>query len=231
MTLLLPFGPDIWIADGPAVQVAGFGYPTRMAAVRLADGGLWIWSPIALSADLKAEIDALGEVRNLVAPNALHDLSLNEWQAAYPAAALYAPPGLRARRPDLKFDSDLDDTATPAWAAEIEHVLVHGNLITTEVVFFHRQSRTTLFTDLLQHFHPGAFTGWRALVARLDLMTGPEPQVPRKFRTAFVGRKAARVALRRILAWPTERVLIAHGAPVTADGQAFLRRAFGWLRV
>jgi hypothetical protein len=104
-----------------------------------------------------------------------------------------------------------------------------GNRITTEVVFFHRPSATVLFTDLLQQFPPGWFRGWRALAARLDLMTGPEPAVPRKFRAAFVDRRAARAALARVLAWPSSKVVMAHGRPVEREGQAFIARAFRWL--
>lgn len=109
-------------------------------------------------------------------------------------------------------------------------MVVRGNMITTEVVFFHRRSRTVIFTDLIQHFRAGWFTGWRALVARLDLMVADEPSVPRKFRAAFVDRPAARVAIRRILTWPSEKVLMAHGAPVAHGGQTFIARAFHWLR-
>ena len=92
---LQPFGPGLWLAGGTEVAVAGFAYPTRMAVVRLAGGGLWIWSPVALSEALRREIDALGEVRWLVAPNSLHHLFLAEWRAAYPKAKLYGAPGLR----------------------------------------------------------------------------------------------------------------------------------------
>jgi hypothetical protein len=53
--------------------------------------------------------------------------------------------------------------------------------------------------------------------------------VPRKLRLAFVGRRKARAALERILGWPVEKVLMAHGTPVERDVPAFLRRAFGWL--
>jgi len=106
---------------------------------------------------------------------------------------------------------------------------VHGNRITTEVVFFHRASRAVIFTDLLQQFERGWFKGWRALVAKLDLMTSPEPAVPRKFRSAFSDRRAARSAIERILAWPAQSVLMAHGPPVTRDARAFLARAFRWL--
>jgi hypothetical protein len=229
-TALEEFGPGIWIGGGPVVTAAGgFHYPTRMTVIRLPGGALFIWSPVALTDQLRAEVEALGQVRYLVAPNALHDSFLGEWRRAYPATRLYAPPGLRQRRKDLQFDADLQDTPPDEWSGEIDQVLMRGNLITTEVVFFHRQSGTAIFTDLIQHFEPAWFTGWRAVVARLDLMTAAEPEVPRKFRNAFIDRRAARAALRRILAWPTQRVLMAHATPVRSDGQAFIGRAFRWL--
>jgi hypothetical protein len=227
--MLHPLGEDIWLAEGPHADVAGFRYPTRMAVVRLRDGGLFVWSPIAIGRDLQVAIDALGEVRFLVAPNSLHHLFLAEWRERYPGAGLIASPGLRAKRADLSFDGDLTDKPHPAWASDIDQVVVRGNLITTEVVFFHRASRSVLFTDLIQHFSPAAFKGWRAVVARLDLMTAPQPETPRKFRTAFVDRRAARAALERILAWPCERVVMAHAEPIASEGQAFIARTFRWL--
>lgn len=227
--MLQPFGEEIWLADGPMADVAGFRYPTRMAVIRLPGGALFVWSPVALDEALRAAVDALGEVRHVIAPNALHHLFLGEWRRAYPKARLYAPPGLRRRRRDIDFDDDLGDAPPPEWAGEIDQVLVRGNLITTEVVFFHRRSGAAIFTDLIQHFGPTWFTGWRAAVARLDLMTAAEPEVPRKFRNAFVDRRAARAAVRRILAWPADKVVMAHAAPVESGGQAFIRRAFRWL--
>jgi len=222
---------NIWTAAGPQVGVLGFAYPTRLAVIRLADGGLFIWSPTALEPELKAAVDALGPVRHLVSPTALHNLFLTEWQAAYPDARLYAPPGLRQQRPDLAFDADLEDGAAGhPWAGEIDQVHFAGNQIAIEVVVFHKASRTVLFADLIQQLDPASLKGWRALIARLDLMTGPTPQTPRKFRLAFTDRKAARAALAHITAWPARRVLMAHAPPVMEDGQAFLTRTFAWLR-
>ncbi|WP_448954636.1 DUF4336 domain-containing protein [Labrys neptuniae] len=227
--MLKEFGPEIWIADGPTTAVAGFHYPTRMAIIRLSDGRLFVWSPVALSPVLRAEVEALGEVGHLVAPNSLHHLFLGEWQHAFPQARTYAPPGLRKKRKDIRFDEDLGDTVVPAWEGDIDQVPMAGNLITVEIVFYHRRSETVLFTDLIQHFHADWFGGWRALVARLDLMVAPEPSVPRKFRAAFVNRGAARIAVKHILAWPVQNVLMAHGDPIVGDGRAFIGRAFSWL--
>ncbi|HWA60913.1 MAG TPA: DUF4336 domain-containing protein [Caulobacteraceae bacterium] len=227
--MLQPFGEDLWLSDGPLADVAGFRYPTRMIVVRLGGGGLFVLSPVALGPELRAAVDGLGQVRFVAAPNSLHHLHLAPWREAYPHACILAPPGLRRRRPDLAFDADLGEAPAPEWAADLDQVIVHGNLITAEVVFFHRASRTAIFTDLIQHFEPGWFAGWRAAVARLDLMAAPEPQTPRKFRLATVHRPAARAALNRILAWPTEKVVMAHAPPVETDGQAFIARTFAWL--
>jgi len=227
--MLNPFGHEIWISDGPAVAVLGFRYPTRMAVIRLSNGDLFIWSPIALSDRLRAEVDALGEVRHLVAPNSLHHLFLEDWRRAYSNARLYAPPGLREKRRDIDFDDDLGSAPIAEWADEINHVPVMGNLITTEVVFFHRQSGVALFADLIQNFRADGFSGWRAVVARLDLMAALEPATPRKFRIATLDRRAARASLEHILAWPVAKVVMAHGDPIDEDGHAFLIRAFRWL--
>lgn len=230
MAMLEPFGDDIWIASGPVVTSMAFRYPTRMAVIRLASGKLFIWSPVALSPDLRAEIDALGDVSFIIAPNSLHYVFLREWSAAYPQAALYVAPGVRERCKDLIFAGELGDEAPSAWSGEIDQTPVRGNMITTEIVFFHRRSGTVLFTDLIQHFRPGWFKGLQAFIAKIDGMTGPAPQVPQKFRTAFTNRNAARASLARILAWPARQVLMAHGDPIRDNGQAFIARTFKWLK-
>lgn len=228
--MLKEFGYNIWTADGSeVVAMMGFHYPTRMAVIRLSDKDLFVWSPVSLTDSLRVEIDALGEVRYLVAPNSLHHLFIADWKHAYPDARVYAAPRLREKRKDIAFDNDLSDAPVAEWCGEIEQVVVEGNTITSEVVFFHRKSGTVIFTDLLQQLPTGWFSGWRAVVAKLDLMVGPEPSVPRKFRMAFTNRRVARASLERILAWPAEKVLMAHGTPIIKNGQAFLRRAFRWL--
>ena len=228
--MLTPFGPDIWIAEGPQiVAAAGFHYPTRMVVIRLGNSGLLLWSPVAMSADLRRAVDDLGQVAHLVAPNHLHHMALTDWARAYPEAQLHAAPGLRAKRTDLSFDHDLGSAPHADWSDEVDQVVVHGNRITTEVVFFHRASGTVIFADLLQQLPKTWFSGWRALVARLDLMTEAEPQVPRKFRLAFTDRAAARQAVTAILNWPATSLVMAHGASVTDDAPAVLRRAFSRL--
>ncbi|HWA90399.1 MAG TPA: DUF4336 domain-containing protein [Rhizomicrobium sp.] len=224
---MIPFGPDIWIAEGPVVSFYGFPYPTRMVAIRLANGELFVWSPIAL--DHARGIDAPGEVAHLVAPNLLHHLYLGEWKRRYPDARLYAAPGLARRRRDLAFDAELGDASEPAWAAEIDQVLMAGSFAMQEVVFFHRASRTAIFADLIENFPQGWFRGWKGVLARLDGIVAPHPGAPREWRWSFVNRRKARAALARIEAWDAARVVVAHGGVVEEGGGAFIHNAFRWL--
>jgi hypothetical protein len=226
---VLQFGPEMWIADGLVASFHGFPYPTRMAVIRLSNGSLFVWSPVALSDSLRASIDVLGPVRHLISPNALHHLFLAEWKSAYPEARLYASPRLRGKRKDLAFDATLADAPEPEWAADIDQVVLHGSFYLTEVVFFHRHSHTALFADLIQNFPRDWFKGWRGVVARLGGIVAPDPSAPRDWRASFLARGTARAALDRVLAWPIERVLIAHGDLPTQGGVAFVRRAFAWL--
>lgn len=227
--MLQRFGSEIWTAQGPTISVVGFDFPTRMIVIRLSDGALFIWSPVTLSPALRSALDQLGPVRHIVAPNTLHDLFIGEWQRAYPEATLHALPQLRAKHPKLSWGSDLGDTPAPEWSSDIDQVIIRGNRITTEVVFFHRRSRTAIFTDLLQQFDAGWFKGWRGVVAKLDLMVTPKPTVPRKYRLAFRDRGAARDALRQIMAWPAQAVLAAHATPIQHGGREVIAQAFDWL--
>src|SRR5690348_1167416 len=151
---LIAFGSEIWIAEGPVVTSLGFPYPTRMAIVRLGDGGLFLWSPIQLTPGLQATVEVLGTVRYLVSPSKRHHQFLAEWKTAYPWARMYASPGLVQQRHDLAFDDKLGDRAPSAWAADLDQVLVHGSHTITEAAFFHRASSTALICDLIQQTPP-----------------------------------------------------------------------------
>jgi len=211
------------------VSFLGFAYPTRMAVVRLADGGLWLWSPVALGAELERELRGLGEVKWIVTPNKLHHLFLDAWLAGWPTARCFAPPGLAVRRKDLRFDAELGDAPDAGWAGEIDQVVVRGSAFMEEVLFFHRESSTCLVGDLIQRHDPRSLRGWKRVLMQLDALTGPAGSTPREWRASFFGRQPARAALRTALAWSPERLIIAHGACAQSGGSAVLETGLRWI--
>lgn len=223
---LIAFGPEIWVAEGPVVTSLGFSYPTRMAIIRLGDGGLFLWSPVRLTPGLQATVEVLGTVRYLVSPSKQHHQFMAEWKTAYPWARMIASPGLVQQRHDLVFDDKLADRAPPAWAADIDQVLVHGSFAMTEAVFFHRASSTALICDLVQQL-PAA-KGLKGWLSKRRGVVG-QATTPLEYRATFTHRKAVRVAVKQIMGWNAERVILAHGDLVEHDAAAFLQDALGWV--
>lgn len=222
-------GSGLWVRGGESVRFLGIPYPTRMTVARLATGQLWVCSPIAPTDALLDELRALGTVGHIISPNKLHHLFLAEWARAFPEARLHAAPGLRRKRPDLRFHADLGDTPDPAWVAEIDQVVFRGSFAMEELVFFHRPSRSVIVTDLVQKFDPQTLKRWQRILLRLDGLLGPRGSTPREWRLTFWNRTAARSALRKALAWNAEHLIIAHGSCVQQGASAELERALSWL--
>ncbi len=227
--MLEKFGPSLYVADGPTVPFLTFPYPTRMAVVRMSDGSAWVWSPIALTPELERAVEAIGPVRHIVSPNKLHHLFLQEWAERWPDAKLYAPPGLSRRRPDLRFDAELEDMANPAWANEIDQAIFRGSVAMEEVAFFHHPSGTAIICDLIQRHPPEQMKGLKGMIMRLDGLVGEDGSTPREWRASFLSRRRARAARERVLAWQPERLLIAHGTCAQENATQILARALDWM--
>jgi hypothetical protein len=225
---LQQFGDGLWIADGDRIRMLGIPFCTRMTIVRLADGGVWLHSPVTATAELVAEVDALGPVQHVVAPNKFHHLFVGAWLERFPYATTWAGPQLR-ERVDLQLDHDLGDVAEPCWASDFDQLIFAGSRVLPEVVFLHRRSKTLIFTDILQNHEPtsdGWF--WRTL-KRLDGIVAPNGGTPLDWRLTVRDRAAARLARDRVLSWNFERVVFAHGRCVDTQARAFVERAFAFL--
>ena len=231
--LLEQLGPDLWVADGGIVSFFGFDYPTRMVVVRLEGGGLWVWSPIALSGELEDAVRALGPVRHLVSPNKLHHLFLGAWKAKFPEAKLWGPASTVARFGALGFAGTLTDDAPADWAGQIDQFYFDNSRFLDELIFFHRKSRTAIIGDLSQPFSEGFlkrhWPWWLRPIARVARMVEGWGYPPFEVRFTFRHRASARVKVRALIDEGPERVVMAHGEIVRSGGADYLRRAFSWL--
>lgn len=223
---LRPLAKDLWIVDR-SQRFFGLWVGARTTVIRLADGSLWLHSPVELDAGLRRELDALGPVRFAVAPNRVHHLYAGKVAEVYPESRLWIGPGLETKRPDLKFVSILDDEAPPEWRGQIDQIFFRGRPYENEVVFCHRASRTLITCDLAFNFGPSApWTTrlWMSLMLSYGYF-GPTKLDPLLIRD----RPAARACMERILAWDFDRVIIAHGDVQESGGRALLREGYAWL--
>lgn len=235
---LKPIDEDIWIVDGSLVRMAMYGtsipFPTRMTIVRLSSGELWCHSPIELTEELKAEIDALGAVRHLISPNKIHYAHIAAWAKTYPDATAWASPGVLDRANEQKiqltFDADLSDEPPPQWTQDLDQLIFRGSRFMDEVVFFHRKSTTLILADLIENFEPDKVAKPFRWLVKIAGSTDPDGKAPLDLRMTFWGQKAqARSCLKRMLEWEPRKIVLSHGRWYESNGTAELRRAFHWL--
>lgn len=218
--------PDLWIADQP-LSVLGLELGARMTVVRLADGRLLLHSPIKPSPEVVDGVRALGDVAALVAPNRFHHLFAASWFEFFPAAKLYVAPGLETKRSDLPAAGVLSDSPEPLWAGVLEQVVLRGIPLTNEVVFYHPPSRTLVATDLA--FHIGQESP--ALTQIVFRVSGAYGKLAPTYLERLLIRDTAafRTSLQRILDWPFERVVVAHGTVVESGGRRELALGYSWI--
>jgi hypothetical protein len=217
---------DLWIADSP-LRFLGVEVGARMTVVRLPDSKLLLHSPIAATDDLVREVEALGTVAHLIAPNKLHHLFVGEWQRAFPEASTYVAPGLDTKRADLTITGILGDEPLPQWKNVIDQVFMSGFPFANEVVFFHQPSTTLIATDLA--FNVGANSPPMTRFAfRLAGIYGRLAPTLLE-RLAVRDRTAFRKSFERILEWPFDRVVVSHGNVCEKGGREELVRGYSWL--
>ncbi len=226
MSQLSKVADNIWRTERP-LRFFGFEMGTRMTVVRI-DDALWVHSPVELDDTLKQELDALGNVRWIVAPNRFHHLYVLSFVAAYPQAETFCCPGLQTKRPDVSFTSELS-TGISEWASEFDCTLVGGAPIMNELLFCHRGSQTLIATDLF--FNMGrvedhAPTRW---MLKLD---GAYDQLaaPRSFKYLLMrDRGKLKTSVDIMLDWQFDRAIMAHGSVVDSGAKLAVTNAFDWI--
>lgn len=100
----------------------------------------------------------------------------------------------------------------------------------TEIVFFHRPSRTLILTDFIENFEPRKLGWFSRLLTKLGGAQDPNGSMPRDMRLTFLRRRhALKAAVETMIAWNPARIILAHGRWYEKGGAHELRRAFRWL--
>lgn len=212
-------GPEIWIVDGDTVDMSfklfTVPFSTRMTIVRLQNHDLWLHSPIHLTDELREEIDKLGTVKHLVAPNKLHYVFIEEWSRAYPQASVWAAKGLEkhfSKSTGIKKFTLLEKNSSPEWSKEINYLPFQGSAYIEELVFFHQQSDTLILTDLIENIELNKPSFFQRLLFKFGDNTAPNGCTPRDFRLTFFNRRLAKQSYQNMMAWQPKNIILSHGA-------------------
>lgn len=229
-----PQAENIWTVEGPEVQYRLAGAlipcPTRMTVVRLANGTLWLHSPVAHSVNLQQEIDLLGPVSAIIAPNSYHWLQVDTWASTNADATVFASSDVAHKI--VAKPTALGRKLVADWSADLDHVSIELGKF-SETVFFHRASQSLIVTDLMQTFEASRV---RSLFVRLLLQlggaTGPNARPSIEIRLAArKHRDELRVGVEQMIAWNPRRVILSHGKCIQINPIEAIRSAFDWLNI
>lgn len=224
---------DIWIVNDKPINAAGLELPVRMSVIRLSSGELLLHSPVRYSPALRYELERLGAVKYLLAPNIAHRMFLSEWQRELPQAATFAARGLSARRQvraaRIRIDRELGDTTPEEWTADLQTVSVNAPMF-SEVELFDKRSRTLILTDLVRNLDPDHLSASNEAAANLLGIAKPDGKAPICLRLLLrLGGCSVQAAAERLVRLGPERVIFAHGHWFESEGTERLRQSLRWL--
>ena len=172
---------NVWTVVGQIHMPVG-DFQRRMTVARLCDGGLVVYSAIALNEDEMQRLENLGRMARLVVPGEDHRLDAKIWLQRYPTMHVAAPAGTRERALEVvPVESTNPDFGDP----NIQWISVPGTREHEAASTVRGARGTTLIVnDLIADIrHEHGFTGW---MLRLMDFSGDEPNLPGVRRLAMV---------------------------------------------
>lgn len=224
--MLTALAEGVWLDQGP-VSIVGMRLTATMTVLALGDGGLLLHSPLPLTPERREQVEALGRVSHLYAPNTFHHLWLGDWSQAFPAAQVHAPSALAKKRPELRIDRFHDEASELALGGAIVEVPIRGFRL-AETALVHRASKTAVVTDLVHNIGRPA-DAWTKFYSKA-MGFYDRVALSRAIRwTGFDDRGAARRSVDELLSQEFENLVVGHGAPILSLGREALTTGASWL--
>jgi hypothetical protein len=222
--MLTTITDGLWGFEQELKLPLGMRLPSRTTIVRRADGGLIVHSPLAFDAETKNEIDALGEVKAIVAPSCIHFLFLEAATKLWPSARVLGAPGLDKKlKGAVAFEPLPHDGTVDVLGDDLVLRRIDGVPYITEHVFLHRPTGSLVVTDLVFNVQHCSSWGMRLYLRTMGAWQKTAQSMIWRFLTK--DRSAAAESARSVLAWEFDRIVVAHGDVVTENAHATLEGA------
>ncbi len=228
--MLREIDKNIWVAEQP-FKYFGLEVGTRMTVIRLLNGELITISPIQIDDQTINQLNEIGQVTYIIAPNLYHHLFISKFQSIYPKAELWIPPGLESKIPNISIYKIINVLQGNIFE-EIDYLLfdgfktldLSGVSILNEFVFCHRQSRTLILTDTAFHFNQSFSLRTRLAAKFLGIYEKLTPSPLEKL--AIAEKQKVKDSVKKVLSWNFNRVIMAHGSIIEDNGNQKLKEGY-----
>ncbi|KAL9112761.1 MAG: hypothetical protein Q9227_003064 [Pyrenula ochraceoflavens] len=245
--------PNLTTLSTPFLRFGRIKIGGRSTIVKLQTGSLAVFSPVALTDEVRAKLTSLGgPVKYISALDYEHHIFMTPWSEAFPDAKIIGVEGLYEKRQkdpatkDLKFHHTFTQQSPQLSISEefdrefaVEYVHSHVN---RELVFFHKPSRTMIEADLIfnlpatEQFSKSGLSPTSGLLTRLFIAlnnTRGDAIWHKRFlwyAAAGKDRPAFARSVREMEGWDFDRIIPCHGEVVESGGKGVFRKMTEWYR-
>ncbi|KAL7270806.1 hypothetical protein RUND412_006469 [Rhizina undulata] len=240
--------PNITTLSVPFLRYGKIKFGGRGAIIRLRTGSLVVFSPVALTPEVKSTLENLGgKVSYLIAPDREHHIFLGQWKKEFSQAKVLGPEGLYEKRlkqgnEDVRIDYEFTREnkhaiQLPAEITdefEIEYFDGHAN---KEIAFLHKPDRTLIEADLLfnlyaheQYCKSGEDPTSGVWTKIMHYFTNIHGKGQQRFiwYAAAKDKVSFAESARRVAGWEFDKIIPCHGDVVESRGNEVFRRIFAW---
>ena len=243
--------PTITTFSTPFLRFSRIKIGGRGTIVKLQSGSLAIFSPVALTPDVKSKVRSMGTLKYIVAPDIEHHIFISPWAKEYPQAEIIGMEGLPEKREGdeatkgVKFahvfspKNKLDMKISPEFDAEFDYEYVHSHT-NKELVFLHKPSRTMIEADMLfnlpatEQFSKTGVDPNSGLLTKLfgSIMNTRGTMVWQKrflwYAAGGKDRPGFTDSVKRMRQWDYERIIPCHGDVIETGGKKIFEQATAW---
>jgi len=250
--------PNVVTLSVPFARFGVLKIGGRGTVVRLTSGALAVFSPVALTPEVKEKLRELGgNLKYIVALDLEHHIFVSEWKKEFPEASIVGPEGLFEKRAkatderigkeefavvfDAKKKADKTLSISPEFDADFdfEYVDAHPG---KELVFMYKPDGILIEADLM--FNLPAKEQYSRVTdynnEKPDLRnriwqglqsTDGEAKGAKRFIWHLLSRSnrpAFNESIKRIEAWNFTTIIPCHGDTIEGNGKEIFRKVFEW---
>lgn len=207
----------LWCLESYFV-VCGCRGSVRMTAIETM-AGLVLYSPVRLTMETVAQIESIGRVAVIVAPNLFHHLFLRQCRATFPEARVLIARGLEAKIGALPGAEEISTKTRFCAEDAFDHFVFDGHAL-HETVLFHRPTTTLITADLIYNFGPRQYLAERTFFRAIGCYGAPK--VAFYHRYAIKQKQSVSRLVETVSLWQPRRIIMSHGDIIECNDAASL---------
>lgn len=214
------------------------------------NGSVAVFSPVALTPEVKKTVADLGELKYIAALDIEHHIFLGPWHEAFPNAKVIGPEGLPEKRDKAKNEkvpfaavltkANMDNISIdPEFDAEFNVQYVPGHM-NKEIAFLHKPSKTLIEADLMfnlpatEQFSKSGQSGTSGILTKLfsSLNNTSGTAIAQKrfiwYAISSADRPSFNASIARINSWDFDKIVPCHGDVIETGGKGVFQKVFEW---